>query len=451
MNHKSKKGLRIYPILWTGIIAVSLYLIYRFATLTFSENVGQAESAIREAFVTKFCQRIMEDGSGLVSYTSGDNQGYSAPFHLLTKNLSIQNFSIDSQTADAKGNTPSVSGIKNEGNEVAEAMGTKVLNSGISFYKINGSLSKEYILSNGLVYSDNLSSDSDKETEQLIGYTPGNVDYVETEDDKSNDDAVETVSTSSTAKYTLAQLKDFNFLVRNFYVVDSSTRVTKDLFNGEKLIGKDLKMKQDNKKPQILIYHTHAHETFADSRTGKQEDTVVGVGSVLTDILENTYHYNVIHDVTGYDIVNGKLDRSYAYHQAKDGLDKMLKQYPSIEVVIDLHRDSGAARYVMINGKKTAKVMLFNGLSRDQDGPIKYLSNPNLQSNLAFSLQTQLKARELFPNLFVKNYLKNYRYNMQVRPKTLLMELGTQNNTVESAKNAMEPFAKVLDSVLQGK
>lgn len=290
----------------------------------------------------------------------------------------------------------------------------------------------------------------DIDAEQLIGYSPGNLDIVESEDDKDSN-AVETINTSSTAKYTLAQLKDFNFLVRNFYVVDASTRVTKDLFNGEKLIGKDMKLKQTNDEPQILILHTHAHEAFIDSRTGKMEDTVVGVGTVLTDILENTYHYNVIHDTTGYDIVNGKLDRSYAYHQAKKGIEKILKQYPSIEVVIDLHRDSGAARNVTINGKESAKVMLFNGLSRDKDGPIDGLPNANLQNNLAFSLQLQLKARELFPDFFVRNYLKDYRYNLHIRPKSLLVELGTEKNTLDSAKNAMEPFAKVLDSILQGK
>lgn len=453
MNKNStNRKIKIYPLIWMGIVVVSIYLIYRFAALSFLGNVGQAESAVKNLFVDHICAKVMEEGSGLVSYVNEDSQGDSSPFNLLTNHLTIQKFSVDSKamTADAKINNPAPQ--KDTKDQVATpAMSTKVMKGSMGFYKIKSGVSKEYILTNGLVYNSSLSSDSNKDTEQLIGYTPGNVDSTETEDDNESTNAVETVSNVSTAKYTLAQLKDFNFLVRNFYIVDSSTRVTKDLFNGEKLIGKDLKMKQGSDKPQILIYHTHAHETYADSRAGKQDDTVVGVGSVLTEILQNTYGYNVIHDKTGYDIVNGELDRSYAYHQAKEGINKMLKQYPSIEVVIDLHRDSGGARNVTVNGKKTAQVMLFNGLSRDKDGPITYLANPNLQSNLAFSLQMQLKARELFPGLFVRNYLKNYRYNLQVRPKSLLVELGTNNNTVQSAKNAMEPFAKVLDNILKGK
>jgi len=453
----TKRKIKIYPIIWTGIIMVSIYLIYRFATLSFLGNIGQAESTVKSTFISNLCSSVIEKGSGLVSFTAQDQQNDSKPFGLLTKHLSIHKFSItdNTLTADAKDNLSTSGNNKKdtEGDAAAEAMSNHVVSGNMGFYKISGQITREYILTNGLIYNSALSSESNNNTEQLIGYTPGNVDFAETEDDNDNNDdsAVETITSSSSAKYTLAQLKDFNFLVNNFYVVDSSTRVTKDLFNGEKLLGKDLKMKQKNDKPQILIYHTHAHETYADSRSGNQDDTVVGVGTELTDILQNTYGYNVIHDKTGYDIVNGELDRSYAYHQAKVGVTNILKQYPSIEVVIDLHRDSGAARNVTINGKKTAQVMLFNGLSRDKDGPITYLANPGLQTNIAFSLQMQLKARELYPSLFVRNYLKNYRYNMHLRPKTLLVELGTVNNTVQSAKNAMDPLAKILDTILQGK
>jgi len=450
----TKKKIKIYPIIWSGIIIVSIYLIYRFAALSFFGNIGQAESAVKNTFISNLCSNVMEKGSGLIGFTAQGQQKLSNSFDLLTKHLSIHKFSIDdtSLTADAKVNLSPSGNDKNDTgtNESAEAMSNQIVSGRVGFYKISGQITKEYILTNGLIYNTSLGSDANN-TEQLIGYTPGNVDVTETEEDNDDDSAVETISTPSTAKYTLAQLKDFNFLVHNFYVVDSSTRVTKDLFNGEKLIGKDLKMIQKNDKPQILIYHTHAHETYADSRSGNQDDTVVGVGTELTDILQNTYGYNVIHDKTGYDIVNGELDRSYAYHQAKVGVTNILKQYPSIEVVIDLHRDSGDARNVTINGEKTAQVMLFNGLSRDKDGPITYLANPSLQTNIAFSLQMQLKARELFPSLFVKNYLKNYRYNMHLRPKTLLIELGTAKNTVQSAKNAMDPLAKVLDTILQGK
>ena len=157
----------------------------------------------------------------------------------------------------------------------------------------------------------------------------------------------------------------------------------------------------------------------------------------------------MIHDTSIYDVVNGKKVRD-AYIGALDGLNQILEKYPTIEVVIDLHRDSPDARNVVIDGKETAQIMLFNGLSRDQNGPITSLDNPNLQDNLAFSLQLQMKSLDLYPGLFIKKYLKAYRYNMHVRPKCILMELGTNDNTVESARNAIPPFAEVLHAVLQG-
>jgi stage II sporulation protein P len=216
------------------------------------------------------------------------------------------------------------------------------------------------------------------------------------------------------------------------------------------MLDMDMTLKQKNEKPQILIYHTHSQEGYADSRAGVQEDTVVGIGNYLTNILQDEYGYNVIHDKSCYDVVDGKLDRNKAYNYARDGIEKILKDNPTIEVVIDLHRDGGSKRIVNINGQDTAQIMLFNGLCRDQDGPLTRLDNPYIQDNLAFSLKLQMKSIELYPGLFYKNYLHAYRYNLHERPKSILMELGTNYNTIQSAKNAMEPFASILDEVLKG-
>ncbi len=250
----------------------------------------------------------------------------------------------------------------------------------------------------------------------------------------------------------LKEEKNAKFLLSNFYIVDGSTKADKKIFNVEKLLKKDMTLKKTKKKekPQILIYHTHASENFSDSRKGKTEDTVVGLGSLLTEILENTYGYQVYHDTTRYDIVNGSLDRNKAYNQAADGIEKALKKYPSINVIIDLHRDSGNKRITTINGKKTAQMMLFNGISRNKNGDIQYLYNPNLQGNLAFSLQMKLAAMSLYPDFAKPIYIKGYRYNLHYKEKSLLIELGTDKNTVEEARNAMEPLAKVLDQVLSG-
>lgn len=252
----------------------------------------------------------------------------------------------------------------------------------------------------------------------------------------------------------LKESLDEKFLWKNFYIVDSTTSVTKENFNVKQLLEADMKMRKKAGKKQILIYHTHgASEYFKDSRKGKIEDSIVSIGDVLTQELEKM-GYGVYHDRTQYDLVNGAIDRSFAYNQSLEGIAKRKKQYPDIEVMIDLHRDSvgkGKHTYTMIDEKKTAVVMFFNGLSRTKNGAISYLHNPNLKENLAFSLQMKCKAMEYYDGFTKPIYLKGYRYNLHFLQKSLLIELGNENNTLEEAKNAAKPLADVLDKVLSGK
>lgn len=244
-----------------------------------------------------------------------------------------------------------------------------------------------------------------------------------------------------------------SYLLKNFYITDSSTSIDNNIFQVKKLLNMDLKMKK-NSKPQILILHTHgASESFIDSRKGKQEDSIIGVGSCLAQILSEKYGYQVIHDKTEYDKINGKIDRNKAYNNAYNGLQKTLKKYPSIQVVIDLHRDgvgNSVKRTTIVDGKKTAQVMFFNGLSRNSSGDIAYLHNDNLQGNLAFSLQLKIASMKHFESFARPVYLKGYRYNMHVRQRYTLIELGNENNTVEEAKNAAAPIAMILNEVLSG-
>ncbi|WP_238483772.1 stage II sporulation protein P [Anaerosporobacter faecicola] len=248
----------------------------------------------------------------------------------------------------------------------------------------------------------------------------------------------------------LEKQRDYSFMIKNFYIVDKYTYTTKQEFDVEKLLEKDLSIEIVEEKPQVLIYHTHASEAFADSRANESDDTVVGVGEVLAKTLEEDYGIQVIHDTTVYDMMGGSLDRSKAYDYSLKGVKKILKDNPSIKVMIDLHRNSGDRVVTTIEGKEVAPIMLFNGLSRNASGEITYLPNKNLTNNLAFSLQVQLQAMKEYPTLMKKIYLKQYRYNLHLMPRSLLVELGSVENTVEEAKNAMEPFAKVLHQVLSG-
>jgi stage II sporulation protein P len=347
----------------------------------------------------------------------------------------------------------------------AEMNNTDVINQGGNSYPYydvtGGKLTREFILTNGAAFDQNSfmelakadMSNNNQNGPLPVGVLDGDV-YVEESEDKNvggEGSSLETMHTNGGTAFTLEQLKDVSFLIRNFYIVDPDTSIVDGLFDSEVMLGKDMTIKQGNDAPQILIYHTHSQEAFVDSREGKPEDTVVGVGTYLTEILEEEYGYNVIHDTTIYDLRDGKLDRSKAYDYAEVGVSKILEENPTIEVIIDLHRDGVAKRSTEIDGVETAQIMLFNGLSRSTTGPLARLDNPNQQDNLAFSLQLQLKSLEKYPGLFYKNYLKSYRFNLHLRPKSILMELGTYKNTLGSAKNAMEPFAEILDAVLQGK
>ena len=252
----------------------------------------------------------------------------------------------------------------------------------------------------------------------------------------------------------VAALQDFEYLLGNYYTVDRSTTVDASQINADALLTPDMSLKGKNTAPQILLYHTHSQEAFADSVPEDVNTTIVGIGNYLTELLEEKYGYQVIHNTSVFDMVDGELDRNTAYTLAAEEIGRILEENPSIEVVIDLHRDGldGEKMVTDINGKSTAKIMFFNGLSRTaRNGDIAYLPNPYVSENLAFSFQLQLKAEEYYPGFTRNIYLQSLRYNLHLRPKALLVEAGSQLNTVEEERNAMEPLADILDMVLKGK
>ena len=261
--------------------------------------------------------------------------------------------------------------------------------------------------------------------------------------------------------YQLAQMEDYDFLMSHFYSVHTSTTASRELMDAKKLLRYDLRLDEVAVRPevdgqpraggpQILIYHTHSQEAFADSGEG---ETIVGAGSYLAQLLE-AKGFTVYHDRSVYDVKDGELDRNKAYTYALEGIGKILEENPSIQVVIDLHRDgvrSGTHLVTEVGGKPTAQIMFFNGLSQTPDGPIPYLENPYREENLAFSLQLQLKAEAYFPGFARKIYVKGLRYNQHLRPRSCLVEAGAQTNTYEEVLNAMEPLAEVFTMVLRGK
>lgn len=271
----------------------------------------------------------------------------------------------------------------------------------------------------------------------------------ETESEKStNIIAADTVTGNV---YDRQNLNDYNFC-QQFYTVTSITSLTKEIFRPSEFLDKDMKITHDSSSPQILIFHTHSQEKFADS-TDDDSTSILGVGDYLTELL-NGKGYNVIHDRSVYDYVDGKLDRSKAYTYAEQGIESILESNPSIEVVIDLHRDGVADTTHLVtevDGRQMAKIMFFNGISYSNvKGNINYLYNPYRDDNLAMSLQMHLIGEAYYPGFLRRNYINAYRYCLHERAKSMLIEAGAQTNTFEEVKNAMEPLADMLDKLLTG-
>ena len=263
---------------------------------------------------------------------------------------------------------------------------------------------------------------------------------------------VQAAATLPGSELLRSQLRDFSYLLNTYFTVDSGTTAGEELLNADILLDEDLSIEKNPDMPQILIYHTHSQEGFVDSKEGAVEDTITGMGEVLAEHLRSC-GYNVIHDTGVYDLVNGVLDRSAAYDYAREAIQKILEENPNIEVIIDLHRDGvdGKKFVTEIGGKPCSMIMFFNGISRNEKNePLYWLENPYVSQNLAFSLQLQIKAQEQYPGLTRKIYLKAERFNLHLRPRSLLIEAGTQLNTVEEEKNAMELLADLICQVLGG-
>lgn len=302
------------------------------------------------------------------------------------------------------------------------------------------------------------------------------------EQDRNREDVLQaaafSVNQSVGTAYTREQLSDREFLTSRIFVVDSNTSMSAEELDPANLLDTDVSLPElsepdhvvqadvgtandtiaaasnESLSYKVLIYHTHGSESFADSRAGMKEDTVIGVGGYLAELLNEQYHIPTYHDETLYDVIDGQLDRSRAYENAYEGISRILSENPSIEVVIDLHRDGVDEETHLVtevNGKPTAKIMFLNGVSRsNMNGEIDYLHNPNKLMNLAFSFQMYLAGKEMYGDYVRKIYVRSLRYNLHAMPRATLIEAGAQNNTIEEEKNAMEPLAAILNQVLRG-
>ncbi|MEE1238360.1 MAG: stage II sporulation protein P [Acutalibacteraceae bacterium] len=210
--------------------------------------------------------------------------------------------------------------------------------------------------------------------------------------------------------------------------------------------------------PQVLIVHTHTTETYmtedADcytdafsSRTRDSNKNMVSVGKIVAEKLNNA-GIKTLHDTTEHDYPN----YTGSYSRAATTINGYLKKYPSINVVLDLHRDavsSGESDKVKlvteIEGKKAAQVMLVMG---SQSGSVTNF--PNWKENLKLAVRLQQKIEEKYPTLARPLSLMPKNYNESLTKGSLLIEFGTDVNTLEEAHYSAELVGNALAELLSG-
>ena len=256
----------------------------------------------------------------------------------------------------------------------------------------------------------------------------------------------------------LKQLKDPKYLLNTIYTGDHKILTIDEAllkeWNFEKLAKKKFRLDESIEGPKILIFHTHAKERFADEKAG--DPGIVAVGTALEDVLEKEYGIETLQITDHFYENDNTMSVDGCYERMEAVIPTVLDENPSIQVCIDLHRDGVDGDVKVsgdLNGEQAAKIMFVNGMTRqkNQEGTnilMKNLTNPYLEDNLAFSLQMQIEGMKYYPQLMRRIYLKGYRYSLHMKPMSLLIEMGSQNETSEEALRTVKPIAHLLAKVL---
>lgn len=205
-----------------------------------------------------------------------------------------------------------------------------------------------------------------------------------------------------------------------------------------------------NSQPQVLIVHTHTTEAYTggtssyiSKNTKDESKNVTAVGAKIADLLQNTYgiktiHINTIHDMPDYNM---------AYLNALSSISSTLKKYPTIKVVLDIHRDGLAddtpySPVATVGGKSAARVMAVIGTSASG------LYHPFWKDNAAFGIKFTAELDKIAPGLSRPVYISEYRYNQHLSKGAIIVEVGGDGNSVsqalESAKYITDAIAAVL-------
>lgn len=211
---------------------------------------------------------------------------------------------------------------------------------------------------------------------------------------------------------------------------------------------------EKNNSPQVLIMHTHTTESFMTedrdyytdldlSRTTDSSKNMINLGNIVADKLNSagitTLHDTTLHDYPAY---------SGSYNRSAKTVTSYLKKYPSIKIVLDLHRDAIAQNdtdkvkiTAEIEGRKAAQVMLVMGA---QSGSVKNF--PNWKENLKLAIRLQQNLEVMYPSLARSISLVSKNYNQSLSSGSMLIEIGTDGNTLEEVSYSAELLGNALVS-----
>ena len=223
----------------------------------------------------------------------------------------------------------------------------------------------------------------------------------------------------------------------------------------ESVLSKPLELSVDKSKPAVLIFHSHTSEGYEMierswyacdyiARSNDENRNIVRVGTEIANYLTEL-GYTVIHDKTIH-------DDSYnaSYSESRKTVAKHLEEHPEIQIVLDIHRDaitldSGTKIKPVntVNGKKAAQLMIITGA---EEGKVEDF--PDWEYNLRFALQLQKKCETMFPGLMRPVLFSQRKYNMDMTRFSLLIEMGSEANTLEEACYSGRMLAAALASLM---
>lgn len=234
--------------------------------------------------------------------------------------------------------------------------------------------------------------------------------------------------------------------------------VNKTQVSLKEILSEKIDLSVTKKKPSVLIFHTHTTETYPileksyypvgfKTRSNDKARNMVRVGEAITEEIEKA-GFSVIHDK---EIHDSKYTGAYA--KSRETVEGILKENPTIQVTLDIHRDAiqdsdgtKVKPTVKVKGKKAAQIMIISGC-QEEGNPITNL--PDWRYNLTFAVHLQEKLEELFPGITRPLYFCPRSYNMNVTHCSLLIEVGSDSNTLEEAVYTGKCIGVALSEILE--